>query len=600
MTSSPQTFLDMTDQRKLSAYITSNLPKNQIEDPNVLPREYSPDWEVENLVLTPEVFLDQDSVSLTDAGISIAWKRKDGSAAATNLTTGEAIQNGVLIVSANTLATSNTGMITYICNITYTDSETGEVSDLATDITYTLVKGAENAKLAYVVSDTYVFKYDASGDLMGTSSATLTGQTQGVSIVSWQYKNASGEWADYPTTAENASITGTSLIVSPAHNVFFDNLAQIKLKTTDASVYDTTTITKIYDGSDGNDGDSTGGLSIILSNEAQTIACTSSGLVQSAIDIEIAFTGYIGISQTSCTCSVGNLPSGMTLQSNTAATTSNSGLIVLSVQKDATLGGANVVNGVVNLTFSISGETIIKQFSWSKSSQGSNGSNGENAVAFSIYAPNGTVVQNQSGTLLLETSAYDGADQITSGATYQWQKYTSGAWENIAGAIESTYTVSGDSIVSIQSYRCTMTYKNKTYTDVITVEDKSDPYVSEMLSIGGFSIKNTVSGVVPYVIVRNGQVEVDPLLGAISETAPTSPTSGTYWYKIDHVNKTVSLYMYNGSSWTTSTTNQELTYTWYKQNQDGNVTAYSNSGKVIYFPLTEIDGVATLQCNVSK
>lgn len=33
LTSSQQTFVDITDQRKLSAYITSNLPKTQSEDP---------------------------------------------------------------------------------------------------------------------------------------------------------------------------------------------------------------------------------------------------------------------------------------------------------------------------------------------------------------------------------------------------------------------------------------------------------------------------------------------------------------------------------------------------------------------------------------
>lgn len=37
LTSSQQTFVDITDQRKLSAYITSNLPKTQSEDPNTLP-----------------------------------------------------------------------------------------------------------------------------------------------------------------------------------------------------------------------------------------------------------------------------------------------------------------------------------------------------------------------------------------------------------------------------------------------------------------------------------------------------------------------------------------------------------------------------------
>ena len=78
-------------------------------------------------------------------------------------------------------------------------------------------------------------------------------------------------------------------------------------------------------------------------------------------------------------------------------------------------------------------------------------------------------------------------------------------------------TVSGSEIVNIQSYRCTMTYSSKNYVDVITVEDKSDPYVSEMLSIGGFTVKNNLGGLVPYVIVRTNQREVDPLLGNISE-----------------------------------------------------------------------------------
>ena len=50
-----------------------------------------------------------------------------------------------------------------------------------------------------------------------------------------------------------------------------------------------------------------------------------------------------------------------------------------------------------------------------------------------------------------------------------------------------------------------MTYGGQQYTDVITVEDKSDPYVSEMLSIGGFTVKNNLGGVVPYVIVRTNR-----------------------------------------------------------------------------------------------
>lgn len=81
-------------------------------------------------------------------------------------------------------------MITYICYISYYDSETKNTINITADITYTLVKNAANAKLCTVSSDTYVFKYDTSQALVGASQAALTAQVQGVTISKWQYKTA--------------------------------------------------------------------------------------------------------------------------------------------------------------------------------------------------------------------------------------------------------------------------------------------------------------------------------------------------------------------------------------------------------------------------
>lgn len=598
LTSSQQTFVDITDQRKLSAYITSNLPKTQSEDPNTLPHAYAPSWETSHLVLTPVIFLDQTNVALDASGLTISWKRKDGTGAESALTTGESVSKGVLTVSQNKLADSTSGMITYICYISYYDSETKNTVNISSDITYTLVKNAENAKLAYVTADTYVFKYNTSSALMGATQATLTAQVQGVAVSKWQYLNASGVWTDYPTTSDNTSITGGTLVVKPAHAVFFNNVAQIKLVTDDVDVFDTISITKMYDGEQGQPGQAgSGGLSIILGNEAQTIACSTGGAVQTALEVTIPFTGYVGITQTACSCTVGTLPTGVTVTSNTAATASASGSVVLAFAANATLGGASVLNGTIDLTFTISGKTVVKKFAWTKSNRGSNGAS---AVVFSIYAPDGTVVLNQSGSLVLATSAYSGATEITTGATYQWAEYTGGKWTDISGATSDTLTVSGSDIVNIQSYRCTMTYGGKSYVDVITVEDKSDPYVSEMLSIGGFTVKNSLGGLVPYVIVRTNQKEVDALLGSISETAPSAPASGAFWYKIDHSAKTVTLMKYNGTEWAAATETQSLTYTWYKQDKDGKETEFDKTGKVIYLSAEDIDSIATLQCDVSN
>ncbi len=597
LTSSQQTFVDITDQRKLSAYITSNLPKTQSEDPNVLPHTYAPSWATTHLVLTPVIFLDQTSIALDATGLTILWKRKDGASAETALTTGETASAGILTVSQNKLAASSSGMITYICYISYYDSETKNTVNISADITYTLVKNAENARLAYVTSDTYVFKYNTEGTIVGATQATLTGQVQAVTISKWQYKNSSGNWADYPTTSDNTSITGGTLVVKPSHAVFTNNVAQIKLLTNDSDVYDTVTITKIYDGAKGDSGGSgPGGLSVVISNEAQNIACSSGGAVSAATNVTIPFVAFRGIEQVACSCEVGTMATGITVKSNTDATATTAGSVVLTFAKSATLGGTSVLTGTVPLTFTVGDVTVEKTFAWTKAKAGSAGAA---AVVFSVYAPNGTIVQNQSGSLLLATSAYSGATAITTG-TYQWAKYTGGEWVDISGATEATLTVSGSEIVNIQSYRCTMTYSSKTYVDVITVEDKSDPYVSEMLSIGGFTVKNNLGGLVPYVIVRTNQREVDPLLGNISETAPSSPTSGDFWYQVDHTAKTVTLMKYNGSAWKSATESQELTYTWYAQDKDGNAVAFDKSGKVIYLSAADIDSLMTLQCDVSN
>lgn len=600
LTSSQQTFVDITDQRKLSAYITSNLPKTQSEDPNVLPHTYAPSWASTNLVLTPVLFLDQTNVSPTASGVTISWKRKDGVASETVLTNGETVKNGVLTVNQNKLVASSSGMITYICYISYYDSETKNTINITADITYTLVKNAENAKLCTVSSDTYVFKYDTSQALVGASQATLTVQVQGVTVSKWQYKNSSGAWADYPTTSDNTSITVGTLVVKPTHSVFVNNVAQIRVTTSGNDVYDTLTISKIYDGAKGDKGNpgsaGTGGLSVVLGNEAQTIACTSEGKTSAASTISIPFTGYVGITQTACTCAVGTLPTGITVKTNTAATASATGKLELAVAASSDLGSASTLNGNITLTFTISGKTVTKIFTWTKSKAGSNGAN---AIVFSVYAPNGTIVQNQSGSIQLATSAYSGTTAITV-ATYQWAKYADGKWTNISGATTSTLTVSGSDIINIQSYRCTMTYGGKTYVDVITVEDKSDPYVSEMLSIGGYTVKNNLGGVVPYIIVRTNQKEVDALLGNISEAAPSNPTSGAFWYKVDHSAKTVTLMKYNGSAWANATEKQNLTYTWYAQDKDGKEKTFDKTGKVIYLSAADIDSIMTLQCDVSK
>ena len=96
--------VDLTDSQKLSAYVTSSQPTVVIYDPNAT-SQYNPNWSTNHLVLTPVMFIDNESLALTAPGVSITWERQVGSGIPTALTAGETVNNGVLTVKSNVLST---------------------------------------------------------------------------------------------------------------------------------------------------------------------------------------------------------------------------------------------------------------------------------------------------------------------------------------------------------------------------------------------------------------------------------------------------------------------------------------------------------------
>ncbi len=115
ITSGNVTFVDLSDNRKLNVYITSNLPTIQIYDQNS--PKYTPDWSETNLQLSADIFLDSKEVT-TDTVTSIVWHKKIG-AESTKIQVGTGT---TLTVNSNQL--SSAGTITYICEATYNDTET--------------------------------------------------------------------------------------------------------------------------------------------------------------------------------------------------------------------------------------------------------------------------------------------------------------------------------------------------------------------------------------------------------------------------------------------------------------------------------------------
>lgn len=228
-----------------------------------------------------------------------------------------------------------------------------------------------------ITADSYVIKYDSAGKVVGNAYSTLTAETRNVTIATWQYMDASGEWQDYPTTGDNASISGTTLIVGADHEVWSNDTAKIKVLTSNDTVYDTITITKLRDGGAGEDGNNgENAVSVVLDNESQTIATDPDGLVLEDTTITIHYTGYSGTTPVPCSCTVNqnNTVAGMTVKTNTAATATEQGTIVITAPKSSDLGGK--ANGIISLNFRLENMSYQKQFTWSKSYQGEQGTDG--------------------------------------------------------------------------------------------------------------------------------------------------------------------------------------------------------------------------------
>ena len=251
-----------------------NQPRTQIYDVNT--GNYAPDWTsaAGKLIITPVVYANQTAIALTDSAITITWKRREGSAAETALTAGETVSGNVLTISANKLTGVSSGLLTYIAYISYLDPDNGLATNATADISFALVKTGENAKSTWI-SGAQVFKYGADG-AVSPAQITLTANVQNVVLSKWQYRNASDAWQDYPTTGDNATITGTSLIVKPTHSIWVGDCATLRIVTNDANISDVISIYKVSDGATGSAGADGQPASIaFLSNETGRFTCTA-------------------------------------------------------------------------------------------------------------------------------------------------------------------------------------------------------------------------------------------------------------------------------------------------------------------------------------
>ena len=546
------------------------------------------------------VYANQTAITLTDSAITITWKRREGSAAETALTSGETVSGNVLTISANKLADVSSGLLTYIAYISYLDPDNGLTTNATADISFALVKTGENAKSAWI-SGAQVFKYDADGEV-SPAQITLTANVQNVVLSKWQYKNASDAWQDYPTTGDNATITGTSLVVKPTHGIWVGDCATLRIVTNDENISDVISIYKVSDGAAGSTGEAGQPAPIaFLSNENIAFTAKSTGQARgdSVVCNVVAYTGTRKVTPT--VGEITGMPTGMTVSKGDAA--DNEIPLTITVEANATLGGTAQQSGLLAVPVTSPVSTTL-YINWSKINAGANGAAGTNAIVFSLYAPLGTVFTNGSGTLQLQTVAYDGAVPITSNATFTWAKYSGGTWQTISGATMDSLSVDGADVVGQASYRCRMIYKARNYQDVITLIDKTDNYQLDIDSTAGEIFKNATGETMLIARLWQNGAEVDALKSTTySVTAPSSPAAGSFYYKITKSTPQTALMRYSGTAWEDVTANaaykHEKNYVWYRRDKNGepmdNGAAFA-TGKVVFIDGDDVDGKTVFVC----
>ena len=607
-----KTIIDLSDGKSLSVYLGANQPRTQINDVNA--NTYSPDWTTTagKLTITPVVYANQTAIALNNTALTITWKRKDGSAAEAALISGETVSDKALTVNKNNLATATSKQLTYIAYVAYADPDTGLTINAMADITFALLTTGEDAKSAWI-SGEQVFKYTSAG-AVSPAQITLTANLQNVTMGKWQYKNGSGNWTDYPTTSDNASITGTTLIVKPTHSVFVGQSATLRITTSDANVGDTTSIYKVQDGAPGGTG--TDASVVFLTNENITFAGNKSGQVAAVTKTcnVVAYTGATKVTPTVGTPT--GMPTGMTV--TTGAATDNEIPISIEIAANATLGGSGQMQGEVSVPVTSPVNTTLV-IQWSKVNTGATGSAGTAAYVLTVYSPDGTVftngLANDSDEITINAQFYQGATNLSANANsyYLWEKYESGAWTIVkaeaAAAAGNTLTVEAADVTGSATYRCRARYKNTSTTyfyDTITIIDKTDNYQADIDSTAGDVFKNTVGQTCLICRLWQNGAEVDPLKSTTySTTAPSSPAAGDYYYKIASNSPTTALMRYSGSAWVDVTTDatygHEKTYTWYRRDKDGNPMdsgAAFAAGKVIYVDGDDVTVKTVFVCEV--
>lgn len=529
------TFVDLSDTRKLEAYITSNLPTTQIYNQNE--KKYIPDWSETHLQLNAEVYLDSKEVT-NNTYVSITWYKKVGMQARTPVGTGT-----TLTVNNNQL-TSSAGTITYICEVEYKDTTISpptahaEIVFIRTDTGLNGVDGTgvtilgsyntiEELQIAhptgdagdsYIVDgDLYVWAIENSqwhnvGNIQGPAGADaknivlsgdsqvfkisksnvvtpsiikVTAQTLNTTITDWTYSTNGGQ--TFLSTAPSGVSRNGNIVTVDGSSLTSNSLV---IKASDGEISDVFTIYKASDGLDGSSGSDGAPAPIaFLTNENITFIANAQGQITgtSIISNIVAYNGTTKVLPTIGT--ITGAPTGMTITSS-EITASNEIMLTITIANNATLGSALSNMGTISIPITSPVSTILS-LTWSKVNTGATGAQGATgsagADAYTVLLTNeshifpGDVSNAIASTATTQALAYKGSEV---------QPVTIVSVNGVAAATNSTAT----GIAGLSFVCSALSGTNPTITFTSTTDFKSaNGTIPIVLTVGGLTFTKQFS-----------------------------------------------------------------------------------------------------------
>lgn len=464
----------------------------------------------------------------------------------------------------------------------------------------------KDAQIFEISSDVAVMKLNASDVYVPTSVKFSGTKRVGNATVAAAY---SGRFKVYETTdgttynlKYTSSSDQTTIMYTPSSTSVKIIKAELYVSGNTTQLLDSQTVAVVPDGHKGETGAAgKDAVAVNLGNFHDSIPCDTGGKSKEARDITIPFECNKGGVRVAGTAAVGTLPSGVTLKTNTAATASADGAIVLTVAKDAVLS-STANSGEITITITAASVTRTFKFSWSKSVQALNGTS---AVLLQAYPQGDGLIYNGNNNVVLQTLLQNGTTAVTA-SSYQWAKFTGKGYTNLEGKTQSTLTVTPDMVDSFASFRVSAVYGGKTYNAYSVVQDKTDPCTATLRSSIPMTIKNGQGAGGAWIqVLRNG-VEIDaPKSTDFLTKAPSNPTSGDFYYAVNMSAKTVTLMKYDGSKWAAAPSSDQatLTYKWYRKNAQGEsldtTTPYA-TGKAIFVDSSVIQGTMSFDVEISE